>query len=212
MPRHRIGITLIELLVVTAIVALMLAMVFPAIHSSRQAAQRTECLNNMRQIVLGVRSLANSPLDARPNDDSRRLDDIQRREEKMLKERRARICPVDKRGRERFEASGSSYVHNHPTCDVRQPRAASKTIVLFEVADDVSAGTIDPCEWFAAKNATARGVMSAIQAAIELERHEGASNYAYADGHVRTIPKEAIQTWADRRFNFGLMNQGEYND
>jgi prepilin-type processing-associated H-X9-DG protein/prepilin-type N-terminal cleavage/methylation domain-containing protein len=201
MARHRIGITLIELLVVMAIVALLLALVFPAIRSSRQAALRTECSNNMRQIAIGKRSIANS----------KDLDDSER-EQEMLRETRVRICPVDKNGRERFEASGSSYVHNYPTCDVRQPMATSKTIILFEVADNVSAVTVDPCEWFAATNSTASGVMSAIQAAIELERHGGASNYAYADGHVRTIPKEAVYTWADRRFNFGLRNQGEYND
>jgi prepilin-type processing-associated H-X9-DG protein len=81
-------------------------------------------------------------------------------------------------------------------------------MVLFEVADDVSAGEVDPCDWFAAAHSTASGIMSAIQAEIELERHGNASNYAYADGHVRTIPKEAVRTWADRRFNFGLRNQG----
>lgn len=201
MARQRAGITLVELLVIIAIVALILAMLFPAIHSSRQAALRTECSNNMRQIVLGIRSMVN------PDD----LDDSERLQE-MLKERRIRICPVDKKGRERFEASGSSYVHNHPTCDVRQPIATSKTIVLLEVADDVSAGEVDPCDWFAAAHSTANGIMSAIQAEIELERHGNASNYVYADGHVRTIPKEAVQTWADRRFNFGLRNQGAYNE
>jgi prepilin-type processing-associated H-X9-DG protein len=200
--RHRIGITLIELLVVIGITSLMLAMLLPAVHSSRQAALRTECSSNMRQIILGIRSLPK---------DFRQLGDAEQAAA-MLKERRVRICPMDKLGRDRFDASGSSYVNSRPTCDGHKPMAMSKTIVLFEVADTVSSSAVNPCEWFAARNATTSSVMLAIQAAIELQRHGGASNYAYADGHVQTIPVSGIQAWADRRYNFGLRNQGQYND
>ncbi len=47
---HRRGFTLIELLVVIAIIAILAAMLFPVFAQAREAARRTTCLSNMRQL------------------------------------------------------------------------------------------------------------------------------------------------------------------
>ena len=51
---RRFGFTLIELLVVIAIIAVLIALLLPAVQAAREAARRAQCVNNLKQIGLGL--------------------------------------------------------------------------------------------------------------------------------------------------------------
>lgn len=222
------GFTLVELLVVVSIIAVLIALLLPAVQSARASARNTQCMNNMRQLGLGIGMYAeahrgNMPLSSHDLAHDNEKDAWIYTVAPFLESVDAiRICPADPNGTGRLQNKLTSYVMNSYVCirgdagavtNTNRMQSLSKTFVAFETSDQVGLTHADHTHgvnWF--KDPLSRPnrvslTWNRIRADIQTNRHGSHSNYLFADAHVESIEETRVNQWVIDNFNFARPTQ-----
>lgn len=224
---RRRGFSLVELLAVTAVVGILAGLTLPALASAMGRARSVQCVNQLRQLGLGLRLYADAdpagriptvagdapPIVGRPLDSW-----VLSLTNQLPVAASLRICPTDaaRRLRRRAGEWSSSYLLN--TC-LDHVLGADGTPLMVAAGCPTLDHLASPSGTFLTFEASVSGYLAGedrvhpevwllgwphVVADIDPGRHGRGANYLFGDGHVQSVASRELRARIERGDNFAV--------